>query len=124
MTNTATAPLTRVADSAQVAIVGRPNVGKSTLFNRLTGRRDALVRACVRVIRRSCRELPTRALTEVDVWQMVNTPDDHVTRDVREGVATWGPLRFTVRACGAAPRARRTAALCAQAQTLTGTREG
>ena len=51
----------------RVAIVGRPNVGKSTLFNRLVGRRRAIVD---------------------------DTPG--VTRDVRESQAQLGELAFTL----------------------------
>jgi GTP-binding protein len=56
---------TRRAGLPRIAIVGRPNVGKSTLFNRLVGRRLALVD---------------------------DTPG--VTRDRREGEAHLGGLRF------------------------------
>jgi GTP-binding protein len=50
-----------------VAIIGRPNVGKSTLFNRLTGKRLAIVD---------------------------NTPG--VTRDRREGKASISDMKFTL----------------------------
>lgn len=50
-------------------IIGRPNVGKSTLFNRLTGKRVALV---------------------------YDTPGSHVTRDYKEGTGRLSDLSFNI----------------------------
>jgi GTPase len=55
------------ADLPLVALVGRPNVGKSSLYNRLVGGRPALV-----------EDVPG------------------VTRDRRYGLADWGPTHFRV----------------------------
>jgi GTP-binding protein len=72
-----------------VAIVGRPNVGKSTLFNRLVGRRLALV-----------------------------DDRPGVTRDRREGEARLGDLTFTViDTAGLEDAERQTLSARIQAQT-------
>ena len=52
---------------ATIAIVGRPNVGKSSLFNRLVGRRSALT-----------------------------DPQPGVTRDRREGIVDFGTNSFCI----------------------------
>ena len=59
--------MTTDANLPLVALVGRPNVGKSSLFNRLVGGRPALV-----------EDVPG------------------VTRDRRYGAADWGPRHFRV----------------------------
>ena len=64
---TRTQPIEASRVNSRVAIVGRPNVGKSTLFNRLVGRRHALV-----------------------------DDQPGVTRDVREAPAQLGDLAFTL----------------------------
>lgn len=66
---------------AKVAIVGRPNVGKSSLFNRLVGRREAIVADIPGVTRdvkearveddlgRSLTLLDTGGMWSNDIWQ-------------------------------------------------------
>ena len=77
-----------------VAILGRPNVGKSTLFNRLVGRKIALV-----------------------------DDQPGVTRDRREGDARIGDLKFKVFDTAGLDEARRDtleARMSAQAETAIG----
>jgi GTP-binding protein len=69
-----------------VAIVGAPNVGKSTLFNRLLGRRQAIVADQPGVTRdrlMSDCELNGRSVTLVDTGGVVTGPKDDLGRRVR-----------------------------------------
>jgi GTPase len=72
-----------------IAIVGRPNVGKSTLFNRLVGNRKALVRDTPGVtrdrIRGLCRFGPWRA-SVIDTGGLDPSAGESLTAQVRAQV--------------------------------------
>lgn len=73
--------------SAIVAIVGRPNVGKSTLFNRILGRRLAIVEDVPGVTRdRNYAEVTRfeRPFTLVDTGGFEPVSDDHLLSQMRE----------------------------------------
>ncbi|CAO2199639.1 unnamed protein product [Urochloa humidicola] len=76
-----------------VILVGPPNVGKSALFNRFIRRREVLV---------------------------YNTPGDHVTRDIREGVAKLGDLRFRVLDSAGLETAATSGSILARTADMTG----
>ncbi len=70
-----------------VAIVGRPNVGKSTLFNRLVGERDAIVFDTPGVTRDrkyGTVEWAGRTFTVIDTGGYVPRSDDVFERAIRE----------------------------------------
>jgi len=72
-----------------VAIVGRPNVGKSTLFNRLIGGRDAIVDARPGVTRDrhfGAAEWNSRRFWLVDTGGMVPGAHDQLNRAIRAQV--------------------------------------
>lgn len=72
-----------------VAIVGRPNVGKSTIFNRMTGGRDAIVDAVSGVTRDRhyghC-EWNGRKFSVVDTGGYVHGSDDIFEEEIRNQV--------------------------------------
>lgn len=74
-----------------VAIVGRPNVGKSTLFNRLTGRRLAIVEDIPGVTRDrnyATAEIQGRKLTLVDTGGLAPYTEDPLMGSMAAQVTT------------------------------------
>lgn len=72
-----------------VAICGRPNVGKSTLFNRITGRFRAIVHKQEGITRDRCygnAEWQGRAFRVVDTGGIVEQPTDPISHKIQEQV--------------------------------------
>lgn len=72
-----------------VAIVGRPNVGKSTLFNRLTGTKDAIVDETAGVTRDrhyGVAEWSGKEFTVIDTGGYVINSDDIFEEEIRKQV--------------------------------------
>jgi GTP-binding protein len=74
---------------ANVAIVGRPNVGKSALFNRLVGRKIAIVHDQPGITRDRISGTVTRGTRPFTLWDtggIFGTGESELTAQVRRGV--------------------------------------
>ncbi|HOZ46207.1 MAG TPA: ribosome biogenesis GTPase Der [Candidatus Hydrogenedentes bacterium] len=81
--------MARTRDLPLVAICGRPNVGKSTLFNRITGRQRAIVHAEEGITRDrffATAEWGGRRFRMVDTGGIVENPIDPVVQKMQEQV--------------------------------------
>lgn len=83
---------TRPAPTHTVVLVGNPNVGKSTLFNNVTGAQQAVVNApgtTVDVMTGTWRTLNVRLLDLPGTYSLIpNSPDEKVVADVLNGEIT------------------------------------